>query len=177
MNRISVVIWAVFLSLVLICSQAAAAETVETILHDSDGEKVGTVKLIQEDDGVIIAVEIQNFEPGFHGFHIHETGLCEPPFTTAGGHYNPEGKDHPHHAGDLPVLLVNSDGRAYMVFRTDRFKLEDLLEGDGTAFIIHEKPDNFANIPERYVSEPDRDTLDTGDSGGRLACGVIAEEQ
>lgn len=175
MNRISIIISAVFLSLVIICGQAAA-ETVEIVLHDRDGEEVGTAKLIQEDDGVIIAVEAQNIEPGFHGFHIHETGLCEPPFTSAGGHYNPERKDHPYHAGDLPSLLVNRDGGAYMVVMTDRFSLEDLLEGDGTALIIHEKPDNFANIPQRYVSEPDEDTLATGDAGGRIACGVIGEE-
>jgi len=166
---------AAVLFLLLACGQAAA-ESMETTVRDADGEKVGMLKLVQKEDKVMVIMEAENLPPGFHGFHIHETGKCEPPFTSAGGHYNPERKDHPYHAGDLPSLLVNRDGGAYMVVMTDRFSLEDLLEGDGTALIIHEKPDNFANIPQRYVSEPDEDTLATGDAGGRIACGVIGEE-
>ena len=73
----------------------------------------------------------------------------------------------------MPVLLVNEDGTSRGTFQTDRFSLEDLKDADGSAVIVHAKPDNYANIPERYAPEPDADTLATGDAGSRAACGVV----
>jgi Cu-Zn family superoxide dismutase len=154
------------------CVQAMA-RSAEAMVHNTDGQIVGTLILVQDSDGVTITMEGRNLPPGFHGFHIHETGKCEAPFTSAGGHFNPEKVDHPHHAGDLPNLLVNSDGGAFMMVKTDRFKLRELLEGDGAALIIHSDPDNHANIPNRYSPEADKSTLATGDAGTRIACGVI----
>lgn len=153
------------------CSPKASAT-----VRNADLETVGTVTLVQEPDGVRITMEASGLPPGFLGFHIHGIGECAPPFTSAGGHFNPEGKDHPHHAGDLPNLLVNKGGSAFMAVKTDRFKLEDLFGGDGSAIIIHSGPDNHANIPERYTSEIDEATLATGDAGSRIACGVIIRE-
>jgi Cu-Zn family superoxide dismutase len=72
----------------------------------------------------------------------------------------------------MPVLLVNNDGTGETSFETDRFALKDLLDEDGSAIIVHALPDNYANIPERY-GEVDQDTLETGDSGERIACGAI----
>jgi Cu-Zn family superoxide dismutase len=72
----------------------------------------------------------------------------------------------------MPVLLVNSDGTGKVSFETDRFALKDLFDEDGSAIIVHALPDNYANIPERY-GEVDQDTLETGDSGERIACGAI----
>jgi superoxide dismutase, Cu-Zn family len=123
--------------------------------------------------------------PVGHGFHVHATGTCDPsipagqtsPFTSAGGHFNPTGATHGSHAGDQPVLLVNADGTATARFATDRFGVESLLDADGSAFIVHAAPDNYANIASRYsaagVPGPDAATLTTGDAGARVFCGVI----
>lgn len=93
---------------------------------------------------------------------------------TAGPHLNPAGAGHPGHAGDMPGLLVTSDGTAQARFTTDRFSLPDLRDADGSAVIVHALPDNHANIPqERYDPDPDTMTLATGDSGARIACGLV----
>ncbi|MBI2089332.1 MAG: superoxide dismutase family protein [Deltaproteobacteria bacterium] len=153
----------------------ARAQTAKADLRNAKGEKVGALTLTQEMDGVKVAVEASNLPPGFHGFHIHAVGKCEPPFTSAGGHFNPGGQNHPHHAGDLPNLLVNADGKASAVLKTARFKVADLFDADGSALIIHADPDNHANIASRYRPDPDQATLSTGDAGGRIACGVISK--
>src|SRR5918996_1020897 len=93
-------------------------------------------------------------------------------FAFAGGHLNPDGATHGDHAGDLPALLVNADGSGLLATVTDRFTLADLRDADGSAMMVHELPDNYANIPERYAPQgPDEATLSTGDAGSRLACG------
>jgi Cu-Zn family superoxide dismutase len=142
-------------------------------LQDIEGNPVGEVRLSQHtEDQVDVQATVHDLPPGFHGFHVHEVGQCEPPFTSAGGHLNLEDAFHPDHSGDMPVLLVNSDGTGEVSFETDRFTLEDLFDEDGSAIIVHALPDNYANIPERY-GEVDQQTLETGDSGERIACGVI----
>ncbi|SDI57996.1 superoxide dismutase family protein [Natribacillus halophilus] len=153
-------------------------------LQDENEEPVGTVEFFESGDGnTLLTAEVENLDPGYHGFHIHEEGLCEPdadegPFDTAEGHYAPEDNAHPEHAGDLPPLHVNEDETAMMSVEVDRFSPDELIEEE-TAMIVHEDPDNFAHIPDRYQSEDqdepgsDEDTLDTGDAGDRLACGVI----
>jgi len=175
MNRIFPVIFlSVFLvstSLSQACAQSAKAE-----VQNADLQTVGVVTLVQKPDGVLVTMEASGLPPGFSGFHIHATGECSPPFTSAGGHFNPQGKKHPHHAGDLPNLLVNKDGSAFMAVKSDRFKLSDLLTGDGAAIIIHSEPDNHGNIPERYTDEIDEATLSTGDAGSRIACGIIKKQ-
>ncbi len=145
-------------------------------LVSADGEDAGEVKFYNSKDSekVGVSARVTDLPAGYHGFHIHETGACEPDFTAAGGHLNPDDENHPLHAGDMPVLLVNQDGNAKLYFRTDRFTIDELTAGDGTAIIVHEKPDNFTNIPERYAPNgPDETTLSVGDAGGRLACGVV----
>lgn len=144
-------------------------------LMDAAGEKVGRVWMHERrrDHVVQIVVRVRDLPPGFHGFHIHTTGLCEAPgFTTAGGHFNPSGATHNAHAGDLPSLLVMNDGTATLATVTDRFSIADLRDADGSAVMVHSGPDNFANIPPRYGT-PDQETLNTGDSGSRIACGVV----
>jgi Cu-Zn family superoxide dismutase len=148
-------------------------------VHDRDGESVGAVKLLQKGAKVEVRADLHGLPAGFHGFHVHAVGECVPPFTSAGGHYNPTGDVHGDHAGDMPVLLVNEDGTAQAQFTTDRFTVRGLVDEDGSAIIVHEAPDNFANTPDRYHSHtedvfgPDSVTLAVGDAGGRLACGVI----
>lgn len=98
---------------------------------------------------------------GPHGFHIHQFGNCEvedpnDPFKAAGDHWNPDNQPHGNHAGDFPVLFFNN-GRAFMCFFTDRFRVRDIV---GKAVIIHQNPDDYRSQP-------------AGNAGKRLACGVI----
>ncbi len=128
--------------------------------------------------------------PGFHGLHVHAVGKCEASsvaptggepgdFNSAGAHFQVPGHSGHPASGDLTSLQVREDGTAELVTTTDAFTAEDLLAGAKTSIIIHEKSDNFANIPpERYqqingTPPPDQTTLATGDAGKRVACGVI----
>jgi superoxide dismutase, Cu-Zn family len=160
-------------------------------LKNAQGDFLGLVRFRYEGDEVEVEADVENVDvnPGeFHGFHVHTTGICDPnsvdpatgsPFFSAGGHFNPTGESHGEHAGDFPVLLVQSDGHAEEEFDTDRFRLRQLFDRDGSAVIVHEGRDNYANIPERYHSHtedvfgPDSATRATGDAGARFACGVV----
>jgi superoxide dismutase, Cu-Zn family len=162
-------------------------------LRDVEGNVVGVVRFDARRGGKVeVEAEVKNVAPAeeFHGFHVHTTGECDPstevPFSSAGGHFNPEATIHGAHAGDFPVLLVRSSGRAEAKFVTDRFKLSELFDEDGSAVIVHAGRDNYANIPattptgnERYHSHtedvfgPDSATRATGDAGDRFACGVV----
>lgn len=146
----------------------------EAKLHDTNGNQVGKARFTQEGNGnVAVHVHVHGLPPGFHGFHVHAVGECNAPFTSAGGHLDLDGHTHRDHSGDLPVLLVKADGTAQAKFNTDRFAVADLFDGDGSALIVHANPDNYANIPDRYVAAPDATTLATGDAGARIACGVV----
>jgi Cu-Zn family superoxide dismutase len=157
----------------------ADPDNARVLLRNADGRPVGTVRLDQEDGAVLVRAGVHDLTPGFHGFHVHAVGACVPPFTSAGGHYNPGGMTHGGHAGDMPSLLVMADGTGELRFKTDRFTVAALLDADGSAVVVHANADNFANIPTRYYSQtegvfgPDSATLATGDSGARVACGVV----
>jgi Cu-Zn family superoxide dismutase len=182
----------------VVSAQVGNADTVTTTtdasaakasIRDVNGNTVGTLTILSKRSSVIVTASVSRQTAGFHGFHIHTTGICDPtttdasgnpsPFLTAGAHFNPGAATHGSHAGDLPALLVVTAGSAQAVVETDRFTVADLLDADGSAVIVHALPDNLANIPTRYVSSttglpgPDTATLGTGDSGGRVACGVI----
>lgn len=120
----------------------------------------GVVRFYQLPAGVLVEAEVSGLPDngsGFYGFHIHTGGTCAVDgFPAAGGHYNPDNQLHPRHAGDLPSLL-SYGGRAYMAVMTDRFSIADIL---GKTVIIHDMPDDFHSQP-------------AGDSGKRIACGVI----
>lgn len=145
-------------------------------LKNASGQIVGSATLVSSgsDDGVKITLRVNGLPPGPHGTHIHAVGKCEPPdFTSAGGHYNPDGKKHGlenpdgPHAGDLPVLVVAPDGTGILEatnkLLTNRPKDEDLLHSGGAALVIH-------------ASADDQRTDPTGNSGARIACGVIVNE-
>lgn len=145
---------------------SAAAE-----LMNSGGQKVGTATLTEEGGKVRIVVEVTGLSPGQHGLHIHAVGKCDPPgFTTAGGHYNPLARKHglasPEgaHAGDLPNLVADASGKARYEQSTAALTLRDgslsVFDADGSALVIHEKED-------------DQKTDPTGNSGGRVTCGVL----
>jgi superoxide dismutase, Cu-Zn family len=187
---------AVLLALVLVPVGVAASERMgrreaTATLRDTHGTVVGQVRLEDRGGGrTRVRVRASGLSPGFHGFHLHAVGVCDPnavdpatgrvtPFFSAGGHHNPAATSHPAHGGDLPVLFADQRGRAAAEAVTDRFGVRGLLAGDGSAVIVHALPDNYANIPTRYRSAqagtpgPDADTLKTGDSGARVVCGVV----
>ena len=150
----------------------SASATLQTV----EGRIVGTATFTQLGGRVMVDVTVNGLPPGFHGFHVHAVGVCDPAtnFTSAAGHLNPAGRGHADHAGDQPSLYVLADGSGALIFWTDRYAVTDLFDADGSALIVHAMPDNFANIPARYAPNgPDQMTLDTGDAGGRIACGVI----
>jgi Cu-Zn family superoxide dismutase len=160
---------------------AQAGRTANATLRGLDGRLVGRVRLEAAPGGTLVTVRVRGgakLPAGFHGLHVHAAGRCEPPFTSAGGHAAAPGQPHGEHVGDLPSLLVTGAGTALMSTVTDRFVPADLLDTDGSAVMVHAAADNFANIPDRYrtpdgQSGPDEETERTGDSGGRIACGVL----
>ncbi len=174
-------------------SPAPEGETLSTELRTADGTTVANATIEFTDNYATITLETaegSNLTPGFHGFHIHAIGKCEPnsvapdggepgDFLSAGGHLHTRGQGAGHPAaGDLTPVDVRSDGSARLVATSDSFTIEDLRGSQGSALMLHELPDNFANIPPRYtvngVPGPDAETLATGDAGSRVACGVLA---
>ena len=173
--------------------QGEGGQKLTAELNSPDGTTVANAEF--DFSGGYATVTVQTvasgqLEPGFHGMHVHQVGKCEPnsvapnggapgDFNSAGGHFQTEGNTGHPASGDLTSLQVREDGSAMVVTTTDAFTAEDLTSGEGTAIIIHEKADNFANIPpERYnqvngTPGPDQATMATGDAGGRVACGVI----
>ena len=144
-------------------------------MMDSDGNAIGTAELSEEDAGVMVALEVEGLEEGVHGIHFHETGMCEAPdFESACGHFNPDGAMHGMdspdgpHAGDLPNIEVSDDGTASQEFTAENVTLaigeeNSLLKEGGTALVIH-------------AGEDDQMTDPSGDSGDRIACGVVTGE-
>jgi superoxide dismutase, Cu-Zn family len=143
----------------------------------SAGLDAGTATFVQKSHGVEVKLKLKNIPAGFHGVHIHEVGKCEPTdFKTAGGHFNPTGKQHGwenpsgHHAGDFPANLEFT-----MSHELDQsFTLKDVsldpsaansLTGPhGSSIVIHEHRDDMKTDP-------------SGLSGNRIACGVISPAQ
>ena len=159
----------------LLCSSVAFGQGAPKSAHadivNAQGQNIGTAKILPAKKGVKIEVNVSQLPPGNHGIHIHAVGKCEgPAFTTAGGHLNPDtkkhGKDNPEgpHAGDLLMIDVKADGTAKATLLDTMVTLGDgansLFHDGGTAIVIHEKEDDYKTDP-------------TGNSGGRIACGVI----
>jgi Cu-Zn family superoxide dismutase len=161
-------------------------EELTAILVDPEGTEVGTVTFEEAEEGTEVSVDVTGLPPGFHGFHVHSVGVCEPDsanpsdpsmtgdFLSAGGHVGAGESDHGEHPGDLPSLYVAESGTGSMTAVTDALALTDLTDDDGSAVMVHEARDNYANIPERYApGGPDGMTLNTGDAGARVACGPV----
>ena len=158
-------------------AEPANKRVARATLVNGAGETVGSVRFERRGTSRALRVTVgaRKLSPGFHGFHVHTVGKCEgPTFMSAGPHLNPAGKSHSDHAGDMPPLLATSGGKAEARFTTDRFSLAALRDADGSAVMVHALADNHANIPTaRYDPDPDAVTLETGDSGARVACGLV----
>jgi Cu/Zn superoxide dismutase len=153
---------------------AAPSADARAVLRDASGAEVGIVRFSQEDGRVRVTAEARGLTAGFHGFHVHTTGTCTAPFSSAGGHFGAPGSTVPNYAGDMVSLYADATGAAHASFVTDRYRVAELLDVDGAAVIVHAGADNFANIPTRYGVVTDATTLATGDAGARIACGAVA---
>lgn len=169
-------------ALVLFCALCAPAFAVKhtkvevkTTLRTAGGEDAGTATFVQKDNGKVkVTLDLKNLPVGAHGVHLHKVPMCEAPdFKSAGPHFNPEMKQHGfenpmgHHEGDLPQnLMVGEDHKGKVSFEVDYLSLgtgqpNDILANGGTSILVHASADDMKTDP-------------SGNSGARIACGVIA---
>jgi Cu-Zn family superoxide dismutase len=158
-------------SLLALSTFSVAAQSAKAALKDKDSKDVGSATLTQTPGGVLIALSVKGLPAGEHAFHVHGVGKCEPPFMSAGGHFNPDKKKHGmlapdgSHAGDMPNLHIPASGElAVEVLNTavtlEKGKANSLFGPEGTALIIHASKDDYKTDP-------------TGEAGGRIACGLV----
>jgi Cu-Zn family superoxide dismutase len=149
----------------------ALAQSAKAVLKDTSGKDVGSAELTQTPAGVLIKLTVKGLPPGDHAFHVHAIGKCEPPFDSAGPHFNPAGKKHGlmaadgPHAGDMPNLHIPASGElAVEVLNTnvslEKGKPNSVFDTDGSTIIIHTGVDDYKTDP-------------TGNAGGRISCGII----
>ncbi len=168
MRRICVAALGLLIPVMGVAQTAPAAA--KAMLKNANGETVGDAVLTDTPHGVLIHVNLTHAPTGAHAFHIHETGQCQPPFTTAGDHFNPTHKQHGlenamgMHAGDLPNINVPASGALTFELLAPDVTLRSgptgVFDTDGSAIVIHQTVDD-------YTSDP------AGNAGDRVACGVI----
>lgn len=152
-------------------AQDMAAVSAKGAFVDRDGSQAGTAVLTQNKAGVLIEIEVRGLEPGEHGFHLHQTGQCDPAtgFESAGSHLALEGQQHGFeveggpHSGDLPNTFVGEDGVLKAHVLASAIALEGeatIFDDDGAALVVHAGPDDYRSQP-------------SGNSGDRVACAVI----
>jgi superoxide dismutase, Cu-Zn family len=139
------------------------------VLHPSEGNKVsGTVTFTEVGDGVQVRAEISGLAPGNHGFHVHEFGDCSAAdASSAGAHFNPTHKPHAgpdtpeRHVGDMGNVQADASGKATLEYVDHQISLaNDERSAVGRSVVVHAKADDLKSQP-------------AGDSGARVACGVI----
>lgn len=136
-------------------------------LTDTTGRPVGRATVREVAGGLRVTIDARGLPAGTHGAHLHTVGACTPPdFTSAGPHWNPAGTKHGSmnpqgpHGGDLPNLLIGKDGRGTLGVVLAGATMDGLLDADGASMVIHAAPDDLATDP-------------SGNSGARVACGVL----
>jgi Cu-Zn family superoxide dismutase len=158
--------------LVAVCLVAgASAQTATATLAPTAGNTAaGTVSFTQKGDKVTVTAKVSGLAPGAHGFHIHEKGDCSAPdATSAGGHFNPTGKPHgdpavpDHHAGDMPMLQADASGNATLTADLEVIGIGGgATDVVGRSVVVHKDADDFKTQP-------------AGNSGARVACGIITK--
>ena len=145
----------------------AGGQSATAMLQTATGVAVGRATASEVAGGLRFTLDAKTMPPGTHGAHIHMVGACDAPdFTTAGGHWNPTGMKHGSmnpqgpHEGDLPNLIIGTDGRGTIGITIPGATMAGLLDADGSAFVVHANPDDLMTDP-------------SGNSGGRIACGVF----
>jgi len=130
----------------------------------------GIVTFTTQGDRLHVVADVSGLTPGTHGFHVHEKGDCSADDAmSAGGHFNPTAKPHgnpstaEHHAGDLPMLVADASGRAHFDADIEPATIGGSNDIAGKGVIVHKDPDDFQTQP-------------TGNSGARVACGVIRRQ-
>lgn len=143
------------------------ATTAVAELRTAAGTPAGSATAVATDRGMRIELVGVGLPQGPHGAHVHTVGRCDAPdFASALGHWNPGGTQHGSqnpagpHAGDLPNLLIGTDGRGTLAITIPGARFADLIDEDGAAFIVHAAADDLRTDP-------------AGNSGGRIACGVF----
>lgn len=155
-------------------STRVADNTARAEMRSAGGQPVGVATFTQVGRAVRVVLEAQGLPPGVKAVHVHAVGKCEGPgFNSAGDHFNPMGKQHGAlnpagpHAGDLPNVTIGADGRGRLESTTELLTLlsgpTSLFDADGSALVVHGAPDDFRTDP-------------TGNSGARIACGVITRQ-
>ena len=150
---------------------AAATPPATADVKTADGKDVGTVTLTQTRAGVRLSGTLKGLPPGERALHVHSVGKCEPPFTSAGPHFNPAQKKHGklnpegHHAGDMDNITVPANGNLALKIVNKDITLEkgkpnSVFQEGGTAVVVHAAKDDYTTDP-------------TGNAGDRIACGVI----
>jgi Cu-Zn family superoxide dismutase len=157
----------------LLPALALAAPTAVAELKDGAGKPVGTARFTATATGIELKLQVAGLPPGLHGIHVHAAGLCEgPDFKSAAGHFNPTGKQHGlenpqgHHGGDLRNLVVYGNGEGKVTATLPGLSLGEgeasLFHAGGTSLVIHAAADDGKTDP-------------SGNSGARIACGVVAQ--
>jgi superoxide dismutase, Cu-Zn family len=170
MNR-TILFVVLAMGLPAIVSAAAPARTASAAVARPDGVVVARATLTQGSAGILVAVSATGLAAGRYGIHLHETGLCEgPAFASAGAHWNPAGRQHGRlnpmgfHGGDLPNLDIAANGAGRIRFTVAGGRLRHgahpLLDAGGASIVIHAAPDDERTDP-------------SGNSGARIACGVV----
>lgn len=147
---------------------AAEMRTATAMLRTAANADVGTVTATETAEGIRIMIDARGMPQGTHGAHVHTTGRCDAPgFESAGGHWNPTSRQHGTanpagpHAGDAPNLMIGTDGSGSLSITLPSGTMAGLLDADGSAFMIHAGADDYRTDP-------------SGNSGGRIACGVFS---
>ena len=161
------------LTVVLTITALPSAAKTKVAVKDAQGKDVGTIMLWQQGPGVGLQLHLHDLPPGEHAIHFHQNPKCDAPdFKSAGPHFTPDAKKHGlenpegHHAGDMQNFTVDAKGKADAKLEDKDVTLGDgahsLFSNGGTAIVIHAKADDMKTDP-------------SGNSGDRIACGVVTK--